>query len=129
MKEFEYDITHMVHALTVCFGFSFGVPALWWLVTQCMGMQALMMVDWICLYGYAMVPYLPATILCLVPWHPWMWLCLFIATCMSGMLVVRNVAAPLLAADTQGKKAGPVLLAILASHVIFLLVLKVAFYE
>jgi hypothetical protein len=129
VAEFEYDIEHLVHAMTVCFGFVFGAPALWWLVTQCMGMQALMMVDWICLYGYSMVPYLPATLLCLVPWHPWMWLCLTVATVMSGSLVLRNVAAPLLAADTMGNKAAPILLAVMASHVIFLLILKITFYE
>lgn len=129
IDEFEYDVGHLVRAMSVCFGFVFGAPALWWLVTQCMGMQALMLVDWICLYGYSMVPYLPATFLCLVPWHPWMWVCLTAATVMSAMLVVRNVAAPLLAADSSANKAGPILLAVMASHLIFLLILKIVFYE
>ncbi|KAI2496520.1 Rab GTPase binding protein [Fragilaria crotonensis] len=129
LDEFEYDVGHLVRAMSVCFGFVFGAPALWWLVTQCVGMQALMLVDWICLYGYSMVAYLPATILCLIPWHPWMWICLTVATAMSGLLVVRNVAAPLLAADSTANKAGPILLAVIASHLIFLLVLKIVFYE
>ena len=129
MDEFEYDVGHLIRAMSVCFGFAFGAPTLWWLVTQCMGMQALMLVDWICLYGYSMVAYLPATILCLIPWHPWMWICLTVATAMSGLLVVRNVAAPLLAADSTANKAGPILLAVIASHLIFLLVLKIVFYE
>jgi protein YIPF1/2 len=129
MEEFEYDISHLARAMSVCFTLVFGVPTLWWTVTQCMGMQALMLVDWICIYGYSMVPYLPATILCLIPWHPWMWLCLVGATVTSGSLILRNIAGPLLSADTLGNKTGPLVLAIIACHIIFLLILKVSFYE
>jgi len=128
-NEFEYDVTHLIRAMTVCFSFSFGVPALFWVLTQCMAMQALLMVEWICLYGYSMVVYLPTALLCLVPIEIWVWLCLITATAMSGLLVVRNVAAPLLSTDTTGSKAGPLLMAVMASHVIFLIVLKLAFYQ
>jgi len=127
--EFEYDISHLVHAMTVCFGFVLGIPALWWILTQCLGMQCLMMVDWICLYGYSMVPYIPSTLFCLIPSHAWIWICLIITTGVSGGLVVRNVASALLAADTTSNKAGPILIAVMVSHVIFLLVLKLTFYN
>mmetsp|Transcript_16231 Transcript_16231/g.23873 ORF Transcript_16231/g.23873 Transcript_16231/m.23873 type:complete len:328 (-) Transcript_16231:316-1299(-) len=129
MEEFEYDISHLLHAMAVCFTFVFGVPSIWWLMTQCLGMQALMMVDWICLYGYSMVPYLPSTLLCLIPFHPWIWICLIVATVMSLLLVARNVASTLLAADTGSNKAGPLLMAIIATHIIFFIVLKLTFYE
>jgi hypothetical protein len=127
--EFEYDISHLIRAMTVCFSFSFGAPVLFWVLTQCMAMQAMLMVDWICLYGYAMVIYLPTTLLCLVPIHAWIWMCLLAATCASGLLVVRNVAAPLLSSDTAGNKAGPLLMAIMGTHLIFFVVLKLAFYH
>lgn len=113
----------------IMFGFVFGVPSCFWLMTQCVGMQGLLMVDWICLYGYSMVPYLMATLLCLIPIHIFIWTILAIATAMSALLVVRNVATPLLASDTNNSLAGPILLAILAAHAIFYFVLKLTFYE
>ena len=58
-----------------------------------------------------------------------MWVCLTVATVVSVLLVLRNVATPLLAADIGGNKAGPILMAIMASHLIFLLILKFTFYE
>ena len=128
-SEVEYDISHLASAMTVCFSFSFGVPILFWVLTQCMAMQAMHMVEWICLYGYSLVGFLPATLLCLIPFELWVWFCLTAATVTSGLLIVRNVAAPLLSSDAVGNKAGPILMAIMGSHVIFLIVVKLVFYR
>lgn len=129
MDEFEYDITHLIRALTILSTWSFFVPTLFWLTTRCMSMQALALVDWVCLYGYSMVPYGPATCLCLIPVEIVIWISLAVATAISAILVLRNVAGPLLASDVSQGKSGPLLLAILGSHVILLLTLKLAFYK
>jgi hypothetical protein len=129
MDEFEYDIDHLLHAMTTLFLFGFCVPTLFWILTQCMSMQALTLAEWICLYGYSFVPYMPATLFCLIPWHVIEWLVLSIATAISAILILRNVAGPLLASDVSQTKAGPLLLAILGTHVILLLTLKLAFYH
>lgn len=129
LQEYEYDITHLIRAMSVLTSFAFGVPTLFWLGTQCLGMQALCLADWVCLYGYSLVPYVPATLLCLIPSEVSLWIVLLITTSISCLLVVRNVAGPLLAADVSQTKAGPLLMAILACHVILLLVLKVGFYH
>eukprot|EP00542_Grammatophora_oceanica_P020617 CAMPEP_0194047362 /NCGR_PEP_ID=MMETSP0009_2-20130614/24188_1 /TAXON_ID=210454 /ORGANISM="Grammatophora oceanica, Strain CCMP 410" /LENGTH=344 /DNA_ID=CAMNT_0038692953 /DNA_START=10 /DNA_END=1044 /DNA_ORIENTATION=+ len=128
-NEFEYDLRHLLHACTVIFGFGFGLPACFWLGTQCLGMQALMMVDWICLYGYSMIFYIPTTLLCLLPVEILIWCFLAVATGASCLLVLRNVAAPLLGADSGGSKSGPLLMCVMGCHAIFFLVLKLTFYR
>lgn len=128
-QDFEYDINHMVRALSVLFSFVFVVPAVFWLMTQCLGMQALLLVDWVCLYGYSMVVYIPATLLCLIPLQIFIWVVLAVATAVSALLVVRNVATPLLGADAQANKAGPILIAMLCAHAILFLILKFAFFR
>lgn len=130
MQEFEYDISHLMRALTILSVWSFFIPTLFWIITQCMGMQSLLrLVDWICLYGYSMLPFLPATLLCLIPVEIVIWISLGIATGISVVLILRNVAGPLLACDVSQSKSGPLLLAILGTHVILLLTLKLAFYK
>lgn len=129
MEEFEYDISHLIRALSVLGTFAFVVPPLFWILTQCMSMQALYMVDWICLYGYSLLPYIPATLLCLIPVSVMVWISLAAATAVSAVLVLRNVAGPLLASDVSQTRSGPLLLAILGVHIIFLLTLKLVFYH
>jgi hypothetical protein len=94
-------------------------------------MQAMLMVDWICLYCYSLIFYVPATLLCLIPVEAVIWTVLAVATGLSALLVVRNVAAPLMASETTavGNRSGALIMAILGVHVIFLLVLKLAFYH
>jgi hypothetical protein len=129
MDEFEYDISHLIRALTILSTWSFFVPTLFWVMTQCMGMQALRLVDWVCLYGYSMVAFVPATCLCLIPSEIVQWISIAIATAISAILVLRNVAGPLLASDVSQTRSGPLLLAILGTQVILLLTLKLAFYK
>ena len=125
---FEVDINHLTKAMSLFFSFVFCVPAVLWIATQCLGMQALLLVDWICLYGYSMVPYFPATLLCIIPFQPVIFVVLALATAMSVLLVIRNSASALLGADAQANKAGPLLLAILAGHVVLFFILKFGFY-
>jgi protein YIPF1/2 len=94
-----------------------------------MSMQALLLVDWVCLYGYSLVPYLGAVMICVVPLGILSWIALIAATVMSVSLVVRNVAAPLLSSDVGQAKAPPVIMAILGMHLIFLFFMKFSFYH
>ena len=72
---------------------------------------------------------MPATVLCLIPVAIVEWISLSVATFISVVFILRNVAGPLLAADVTQTKSGPLLLAILGTHVILLLTLKLAFYH
>ena len=86
------------------------------------------------------------TFYCLAATLAWMhatlaWICLGAAGGASLLLVVRNLSTPLLVASENDNvdisvasgggssaKASPIILAILASHVIFTLVVKVVFF-
>ena len=81
-----------------------------------------------CIYGYSLVPYLPVTILCMLPFVLFEWLILALATVWSGLLVLRNVAGPLLRGGNN-QWSGPLCIFIIACHLIFCIVIKFQFYK
>jgi hypothetical protein len=129
VDEFDYDINHLLHAATVLLSYSFVLPAVFWITTQCLNLQALLLVEWVCLYGYSLVPFLPACLFCIIPWGIVSWICLLLATLVSCSLIIRNVAVPIMTSDAGGAKAPPLIMAILGTHVIFFLFLKFSFYH
>mmetsp|Transcript_19112 Transcript_19112/g.41102 ORF Transcript_19112/g.41102 Transcript_19112/m.41102 type:complete len:360 (+) Transcript_19112:92-1171(+) len=130
IDEFEMDIQRLLHASTIVCFFCFGVPTVFWLATNCLGMPDISWGMWICCYGYCQVPYLPATILIAVlPFELVSWPALGAATTMSVLLILRNLSTPLLAQDSASHaKAAPFILAILAAHAIYFLVVKIVFF-
>jgi len=129
VEEFDYDINHLLHAASVLCGYAFVLPSVLWMTTRCMGIHNILLVDWVCLYGYSLTPFLPAVLLCVIPFGIVSWVLLGLATGVSCCLIVRNVAAPMLASDVGQAKAPPIILAILGTHVIFFLFLKFSFYH
>jgi hypothetical protein len=128
-EAFEYDLHHLVRALTVVSSFVFGVPTFFWLAASCLGMPGVSLALWICVYGYSMVPYQVAALLAWIPWEIVEWLVLGIATGCSVLLVVRNLSTPLMQQDSSTHtKAAPLIMAIMGAHVFFLFVLKFTFY-
>lgn len=127
MQAMEYDLTHLIHALSVVATFSVGLPTFFWLATICMGMNKVPWVMWICCYGYCLVPYIVVTSLLWMPW--WsiaQWILLLLATLASGCFVLRNLANPLLQQDPG--KAATFVLAFPVTHFIFMCILKFSFY-
>jgi hypothetical protein len=123
----EYDLTHLIHALSVVATFAFGLPTFFWLASICMGMTKVPWVMWICCYGYCLVPYVIITCLLWMPWWSLMqWILLLVATLVSGCFVLRNLANPLLQQDAG--KAATFVLAFPVTHFIFMCVLKFSFY-
>ena len=130
VEEFEYDIRHLLRAATTLTVFAWAAPTFFWLACNCLGMPNISWAMWMCVYGYSMTPYLIACALAWIPVAIVEWLVLAIATAASVMLILRNLSTPLLAQDgIQQAKAAPVLMSVLGVHVIFLLVLKFAFYH
>lgn len=126
--DYEYDIRHLIRAMSVLYSFVFLVPTILCLVFRCLAIQV-SLVELVTLYGYGLVPYVPVTLLCLIPIEWIVWLSLAIATAISAMLVLRNVAGTVLAADVTQQKAGPLLGCVMGLHIVFFLVLKLAFYQ
>jgi hypothetical protein len=128
-KDVQYDIGHLTKAFSILMFYTFVLPFVIFVMFHCvdasMGMG---WVDIVSVYGYSLVPYIPATILCLVP-SVWLeWLFLFVATVMSLMLVLRNVVTPLMRNGPQ-RWSGPISMCIVMCHFIFFLVLKLVFYR
>lgn len=131
-KEWDYDINQLLHATWILYSFSIGLPSLFYVVFRVAGVTGLGLVDLICFYGYSLVAYLPVTWVCIAPIHAVQWTSLGIATVLSGMLVVRNVMGPILesAAGPSGQgKSGGLIMSVMGCHLIFYLVVKLAFYH
>lgn len=135
VDEFDYDINHLLHAASVLFSFAFLLPTILWVTTQfCMGMQALQLVEWLCLYGYSLVPFMPAVFLSTIPFAIIAWVTLGIATAVSCLMVIRNVAPALMSSSTSSSIGGqakgpPIVLVILGCHIVFFLIVKYTFYH
>ena len=113
--EFEYDLTHLLNAMYICFLYTFGISTFFWLVCICMGFnngrhtnsssnsssnsnaKYLSWIYWVCHYGYSLVPILVGTCVAwILPYSLYHWLVLGIATFISSLFIVRNLSTPLL---------------------------------
>jgi Yip1 domain len=129
--QFEYDITHVLHAMYIVFGFSFGVPTgLWLASTFCMGLSGSVQWDmWVCCYGYSMAPIMAGALVAWwLPFWIWHFLAMTAGVGASCLLVLRNLSTPLLTHEDNHAKAAPLLLAMLVIHVAYLLVLMLNFF-
>ena len=138
-EEWDYDINQLLHATWILYSFSLGLPTVLYFALSLLGAGALGHADLVCLYGYSLVPYLPAAWLCAAASGGLQWLVLAAATVPSALLVLRNVTRPILEGAggasgagflgaLRGKGAGPILF-VVGCHVVFLLVLKLGFYH
>ena len=75
-----------------------------------------------------MVAFFPATVLCMIPVEALEWIFLLAATAVSAILILRNVARPILETSSNQQRAGPILIFIMVAHILFFLVLKFTFY-
>jgi hypothetical protein len=131
LETFEVDIYHLLHASNVVLVFVFGVSTAMWLSASCIGLAGASWALWVCVYGYSQTPILlAAPLIVIFPLHILTWLLLATSVSASGMLVIRNMATPLMAQDTAAgnAKAGPIILSILACHFVYFAVLKYVFF-
>lgn len=134
-QEWDYDINRLLRATSILYSFSILLPFLLFFVFRIVGVISISMVEMICLYGYSLVPYLPATWICIAPYDWARWLSLGMATVVSGMLVLRNLMGGILTASGgsagggMGGKGGGLIMALMGCHFVFLLVMKLAFYH
>lgn len=120
----EYNFQSIVNAASVVFSFAVLAPAACWLVFRTYDDRLRYAVVF-CLYGYALVSFIPAVLLCLVP-NEWMtWLSLLAASVASGLFLLRNLAPLVL---THPQHASYLLSAVGLGQVIFGLSLKLYFF-
>jgi protein YIPF1/2 len=136
----EYDITHLASAFSILVFFTFVLPSILYLllkfggVAQEQGVSSSMtiptnLVELISIYGYSLVPYLPATILCLVPSIMLEWVILVTATILSLLLVLRNIMGSIFMHQEYRSKAASVSLLVCFCHVVLCFIFKFKFYH
>lgn len=135
----EYDFKALTKAIVFVFGFCFGAPAAVWLGMGyalprgvCLGIVTLT-----CVYGYSIVPFIPAALLCIIPSGALQWLVVAVAIVISvaftlqstyrSMLVAMEAAAEGRGAAAVAAQGGAraLLLFIVALQVAFGVLLKV----
>merc|ERR1719203_211549 len=132
--DFEYDVAHIGRAMGIIYSFIFVLPTVLFFAFNCLSIS-IPLVDLMCLYGYSLVPYLPASLLCAIPLNFSIWIVLVAATGISMIFVLRNVVRNIMAANSaEGsslgrKKDGPVFGTLMGCHIVFLLALKFSFYH
>ena len=135
-EDFDYKIQHLVRAMICVYVFCFGSPFILYTAFSCLSVNV-PFAELTCLYGYSLLPYLAATVICVIPVHALIWSALLLAAFVSSVFILRNVVGPIMAAEihrrgttTQNTAiAAPLLGTVLGANVIFLLVLKLGFYH
>jgi len=126
LTDFEYDILNLAHAFSVLLFYTFIIPFVLFVSFKCINVP-LSLMDLISLYGYSLVPYIPITIMCLIPSVLFEWIVLLTATGLSLLLILRNVGGPIMRSSMNW--SGPIMIGIMGSHFVFCLVLKWTFYR
>ena len=101
-EDFEYDVTLLLHAIWVLYGYIFVVPFVFFVVIKFLfgstdGADASpsntpSYIDLVSLYGYSLVPFFFGTLLCgILPFNPVQWIVLLGSTLVSLIFVLRNL--------------------------------------
>lgn len=126
ITDVEYDISHLTHALVILSCYTFLIPLVLFLAFKVINVP-LTFIDMVSLYGYSLVPYLPMTIMCLIPSLLLEWIFLICASALSISLILRNIVGPVI--RTSMAWSGPISLGIMGFHFVFMMVLKFTFYR
>lgn len=122
----EYDFTHVTLALGVVFGYAVGMPGAVWLLCKYFGVP-LSLITLLCLYGYSMVAFIPAAMLCTTPVEALDWLALTAAFGLSIAVLLRNTWDLLTAnADPTQRKVFAGIMAV--AHLLLAFMLKLLFF-
>ncbi|KAI9308694.1 hypothetical protein BJ944DRAFT_195504 [Cunninghamella echinulata] len=124
--EHVYDFRLLSYAVFVIYMYSFVCPVLVWASTKYFGCQPslLEIIDY---YGYGLTVWIPVSILCVIPYDIARWVFVGIAFILTSYFLVKNLYSVI--SRTDAKTSRIILIAILAAHTIFTLVLKISFYS
>lgn len=126
----EYDIRHLVDAFSTVFVLIFALPIGIFLISKFLPtplVASSSLVEIISIYGYSLIPFIPATVLCLVPSILMEWIILVSAASCSLLLVLRNLIGTVVHPQRTIPWIGSII--IIACHGILCLILKFKFYH
>lgn len=124
-KVWAYDFQSFLTLASMVYSFLAGVPlALWFSVRQFNSKFKLSTA--LCLYGYSLMPFIPAAALCIFPTQlfpfPYAWLLFLGAGSISILFLLRNLAPTII--ESTGDKAFIVLGALALIQFVFTLMVK-----
>jgi hypothetical protein len=126
-KAWEYDFQSVVTASSLVYTFAAGVPLSLWFIFRQLTEAKMKLITLICLYGYSLLVFIPATLLCLLPSSFLTWVFLLAASGASALFLLRNLAPVILQHAPAQKQI--FLPAVAIVQLIFTLILKFSFYS
>ena len=124
-KTWAYDFQSVVSVATLVYCFAVGAPFAIWLLLRHFESK-LKLISIICLYGYSMLLFIPAALVCLVPSATVAWIAMFCAAAASSLFLLRNLAPEVV--SQARKSAAMVLGSIGIIPVVFMLILKLSYF-
>jgi len=126
-KNWEYNFQSVVTASSLIYGFAGGVPLVLWFGLRQLDAKVRLITS-LCLYGYSLAIFIPATALCLLPNFA-SWISLLIAAGVSSIFILRNLAPVIISVVPNPQHSSGLLAAVGLVQIVFALSLKFAFYN
>lgn len=126
-KGWYYDVDKVGGSMGLFYGYVGVVGLVCFAVLKYFKSSASLAMIW-CIYGYALVSYIPMAALCVIPIESARWALVGVATAISGVFLVRSLQ-PCVADSEVGVKSTLVLAVALAAHLVLGLSLKLYFFN
>lgn len=126
-KGWYYDVDKVGGSMGLFYGYVGAVGLILFAVLKYFKSSASLPMIW-CIYGYALVAYIPMAALCVIPVESARWALVSLATSISGVFLVRSLQ-PCVADSEVGVKSTLVLAVALGIHVLLGLALKLYFFN
>lgn len=142
--EWAYDFQSVVNVASVAYTFVCCVPAaIWFLMKQYeqqpdggaaageaspSNSMALNLVTCLCIYGYSLLYFIPATLLCLIPSELLAWMAFLAAAVVSALFLMRNLGPRILSYSIPRQHVPLVLAGLGAVQLVFMMTIKISFF-
>ena len=132
-EPWKFDVTKVTQCAAMTYAYVFLFPLSLYLVKRCYaGVRSASYTALVCLYGYSIMSYIPASILCIFPVETLRWVAVMAACAVSSASLFRNVDA-LLKGESGNTKAMAIAkgmgVAIVGANVVFAICLKELFFR
>ncbi|KAJ1636252.1 hypothetical protein T492DRAFT_960673 [Pavlovales sp. CCMP2436] len=130
--QWTYDFTKLSGASTAIYIYAVAGPLACWVGLRYIQANK-QLVDVVCLYGYSLAPFVPVSLLCVVPSSLLRWLLFLVGCAISAAFLLSNVYTHLQDcfpySDSDSMRRGYMLLAAMGTwHALFTLIVKLCFF-
>ncbi|GAM26248.1 hypothetical protein SAMD00019534_094230, partial [Acytostelium subglobosum LB1] len=124
-KTWEVDFHRLVYSAISIIGYALIIPLILWGVFKWMKL-GVRLLEMMCIYGYSLFIFIPASILCIIPIGIVQWIVIGVSAVVSGAFLVTNIFTPLKGDAT--KRALIICAVVAALHLGLALLLKLYFF-